>query len=221
VRRRRGFTLIETVVTVGLIAVMASFIVPTVMRHAGGADPVKLANDLNSVATAVQSFSSDLKGALPGDLEDLISVPLTNSACSTLNPCDSTITHKAIYSPQQVAEWRGPYFTASVSSDPAALVRTGYVADISNPLVRFDATSGVPELCPTAGITMSPCAGFIASNPLFVAARVSGLNYQQALIVNAIIDGPNEAQPGLEGRFRFPLSGSPAFFLAVPIMPER
>jgi prepilin-type N-terminal cleavage/methylation domain-containing protein len=217
---RAGFTLIETIVTVGLIAVMAAFVVPSVMRKADGADPVKVANDLNSIATAIQSFASDVKGALPGDLEDLISPLLTNSACNTLNPCDSTITHAAVYSPQQVVQWKGPYLAASVSSSPASLLRSGYVADISNAIIRFDAISGVPEFCPAGGIAMTPCAGFVLTNPLFASVRVTGLSHAQALLVNGIIDGPNEAQPGLEGRFRFTSTGSPAYFLAVPVPPE-
>lgn len=232
---RRGFTLVETVVTVGLIAVMAAFVVPSVMRKADAADPVKVANDLNSISTAVQSFASDVKGALPGDLEDLTDPILTNAACNTSNPCDSTVTHRDIYTPAQAAQWKGPYLAASISADPAASLRSGYVADIQNMLMRYDALSGVPEWCQgaaTAGTTgatgigtgqMIPCAGFVSSNPLFVVVRVDSLNLKQALIVNNIIDGPNEAQPGLQGRFRFPTPSSPtalatpAYFLAAPV----
>jgi prepilin-type N-terminal cleavage/methylation domain-containing protein len=215
---RAGFTLIETVVTVGLIAVMASFVVPSVMRKAEAADPVKVANDLNSISTAVQEFSSDVKGALPGDLEDLTNPLLTNSACNSINPCDSTITHTEIYTPPQVAQWKGPYIAASIGPEATALLRSGYVADFSNTLVRFDAVSGVPEFCSAgSGGSMVPCAGFVLTNPLFVAVKITGLNLQQAGIVNGIIDGPNESQPGLEGRLRYPTSGSPAFFLAAPV----
>jgi prepilin-type N-terminal cleavage/methylation domain-containing protein len=226
-RNRRGFTLIESVVTVGLMAVMAAFVVPVVLRKADAADPVKVANDLNSIATAIQQFASDVKGVMPGDIEDLIEPLFTSAGCSRLNPCDSTITHTQTYTVQQIAQWKGPYLTASMSADPASLLRSGYVADVANPLVRFDAISGVAELCPTGGgITMAPCGGFVAANPLFVAVRVAGLNRQQALIVNSIIDGPHEANPGLEGRFRFPngtgpFSASPAYFLAAPIAPEQ
>src|SRR5215208_3539041 len=99
---RRGFTLIETVVTVGLIAVLAAFVVPSVLRKADAADPVKVANDLNSISTAVQSFASDVKGALPGDLEDLTEPLLTNATCNNFQPCDSTITHQDLYTTRQV-----------------------------------------------------------------------------------------------------------------------
>jgi hypothetical protein len=99
-------------------------------------------------------------------------------------------------------------------------LRTGYTAQINNVLTRFDAISGVPELCPLVGGVSATCSGFISTNPLFVAVRVLGLTKDQAMAVNEILDGPNEVNPGLEGRFRFmPDSGTPAYFLAVPVPP--
>lgn len=216
-RRRFGFTLIETVVTVGLLAVLASFVVPSVIRKADAADPVKVANDLNSISTALQTFSSDLKGVLPGDIEELTQPLLVNSLCNRATPCDSTITHQVSFSTQQALLWKGPYLAASIDRDPNALLRSGYVADISNTLSRFDAINGIPEICQLTGGGSVTCNGFISTNPLFVAVRVTGLSKDQAMQVNSIIDGPNELSPGVQGRFRFTADGSLAFFLAVPL----
>jgi prepilin-type N-terminal cleavage/methylation domain-containing protein len=215
--RRAGFTLIETVVTVGLLAVLASFVVPSVIRKADAADPVKVANDLNAISTAIQTFSSDLKGILPGDIQDLTQPILVNSLCSRPIPCDSTVTHRTAYTTQQALLWRGPYLAASLDRDPNALLRSGYVADISNTLTRFDAVNGVPELCQLNGGGSVSCNGFIATNPLFVGVRVTELNRDQAMQVNAIIDGANELNPGFEGRFRFTADGSLAYYLASPL----
>src|SRR4051812_14858215 len=129
-RARRGFTLIETVVTVGLLAVLAAFVVPTVIRKADAADPVKLANDLNSISTAVQTFSSDLKGVLPGDIQDLTQPLLINTLCDRVNPCDSTVTHRSTYSGAQTLLWKGPYLSASIDRDPSSFIRSGYVANL-------------------------------------------------------------------------------------------
>lgn len=214
--KRPGFTLVETVVTVSLIAILAAFVVPSVMRKADAADPVKVANDLQSISTAVEEFESDVKD-LPGELEQLTQPILTNSACNALQPCDSTITHSSIFTTGEAQQWKGPYLEASIERVPSSVLRSGYVADISNVLVRFDAVNGVPEWCPAVGTAQTPCAGFVATNPLFVAVRVTGLDSAQALVVNGIIDGRNETQPGLEGRFRFATGGSPAYYLAAPM----
>jgi prepilin-type N-terminal cleavage/methylation domain-containing protein len=214
---KRGFTLIETVVTVGLLAVLASFVVPSVIRKADAADPVKVANDLNSIGTALQTFTSDFKGLLPGDLEELTQPVLENTVCNRANPCDSTITHQSAFTASQALLWKGPYLAASIERDPNAMLRSGYVADIANTLTRFDAVNGVPELCQLAGGQSVTCNGFVVTNPLYVAVRVTGLNRDQALQINAIIDGANELNPGFEGRFRFTADGSLAYFLAVPI----
>jgi prepilin-type N-terminal cleavage/methylation domain-containing protein len=220
---RRGFTLIETVVTVGLLAVLAAFVVPSVLRRAETADPLKVATDLNSISTAVQSFATDVKGGLPGDLEDLVEPILSNGACSNFNLCDSTITHRDIFTVQQIRLWRGPYLAASVSASPVSAIRSGYVANIHNSLVRYDATSGIPEFCSSGAAQMVPCPGFVVGNLLFVGVRVDSLNHTQALTVNGIIDGPNEQFPGVQGRFRFPQQSTPtalatpAYFLAAPV----
>src|ERR1041385_6328500 len=216
-RRRKGFTLIETVVTVGLLAVLAAFVVPSVLRKADAADPVKVANDLNSVSTAIQSFSADMKGVMPGDIQDLTQHLLVHPICNRASPCNTTLDHRTTYTPKQTLLWKGPYLAASLDRDPNALLRSGYVADFSNTLTRFDAVNGIPELCPLNGGGAVTCNGFVASNPLFVAVKVTGLSHDQAIQVNSIIDGVNEINPGSEGRFRFTADGSLAFFLATPI----
>jgi prepilin-type N-terminal cleavage/methylation domain-containing protein len=40
--RTDGFTLVETIVTIGLIAVVAAFVIPTVVQRAGAIDSPKL-----------------------------------------------------------------------------------------------------------------------------------------------------------------------------------
>src|ERR1041384_5156930 len=106
-RNRAGFTLVETVVTVGLLAVLAAFVVPSVIRKADSADPVKVANDLNSISTALQTFTSDMKGLMPGDIQDLTQQVLVNSVCDRATPCDTTIDHRTAYTAKQALQWKG------------------------------------------------------------------------------------------------------------------
>jgi len=216
--RAAGFTLLETVVTIGLLAVLAAFIVPTVMRKSDTADPVKIASDLGAISAAIQTFGSDLKTTFPGDLQDLTMPLKVNQSCAPAQPCDSTVTHASTFTLGQAGQWRGPYLTISASDDPAGVVTTGYVGEISNTLVRFDEMKGVPEFCSTAGVS-TICPGFDPVDQLAVAIRVTGLTSGQLKQVNDLIDGPKERYPALEGRFRY-ATDSVAYFLAAPIPPE-
>src|SRR5207244_12983877 len=74
-RRREGFTLIETIVTVSLLAVLAAFVVPTVIQKTGAGDPVKGANDLNSIRTWLDNFSTDTKAGFPPNVWQLTPKP--------------------------------------------------------------------------------------------------------------------------------------------------
>jgi hypothetical protein len=140
-----------------------------------------------------------------------------NGVCNQVSPCDSLITHRSTYTAGQAVLWRGPYLAASVERNPNAMLRSGYVADISNTIVRFDAVNGVPEWCQLSSGGAVSCNGFVATNPLFAALRVTGLNREQSIQINTIIDGANEVNPGSEGRFRFTADGTLAFFMAAPL----
>lgn len=219
-RRRswRGFTLVETIVTVGLLAVLAAFIVPTVIQKAGVADPVKVQNDLGSVRTALETFGSDLRGVYPADLEDLAN-PITTA--------DSTVS-RVPYSGGQVSSWKGPYFAVVVpetdnTTANAAKVRTGFGADISAVLQRYDATNDKGEISGGTGTTFS------TSGMLYVAVKITGLSLAQAQDINSLVDGSSDAdQPvsgsvtagtNTTGRLRYTTSSgtTTVYYLATPL----
>src|SRR4051812_36072688 len=99
-RRRSGFTLVETIVTVGLLAVLAAFVVPTVIQKASAGDPVKVASDLSAVRTGLETFLSDVKGGFPNQITMLADKP------TTANHFVDSLTN---LTPGQVASWNGPY----------------------------------------------------------------------------------------------------------------
>jgi type II secretory pathway pseudopilin PulG len=210
-RTRMGFTLIETIVTVGLLAVIAAFVIPTVIQKAGSGDPVKVQNDLNAVQTAVATFATDSKAGFPHQISSLTSKPLAD--------VDRLIDSTAITA-NQVAMWNGPYLGATVSPLAADSVPTGYAAFIMNVLERYDAVGNVPEHN-TAG---QDSAGFSPNSTLFVGVQLHGLTLAQAKSLNAIIDGGSDStrtgNGASTGRFRYsaPDGGVvKAFYLAAPI----
>jgi len=210
-RRRDGFTLIETIVTVGILAVIAAFVIPTVVQKVGAGDPVKAQNDLNSVRTAMETFATDSKAGFPHQISSLTSKPvaalskLIDSSAMTLN---------------QIAAWSGPYLGATISTALGDSLATGYSAYIMNFLDRYDITNNIPEHNAAGAIN----ATFSTTNTLFAGVQVHGLTPNQARALNALVDGagdPNQVDgSNTTGRFRFaiPVAGVVvAFYLAAPI----
>jgi prepilin-type N-terminal cleavage/methylation domain-containing protein len=211
-RRRGGFTLIETIVTVGLIAVIAAFVIPTVIQKAGSGDPVKVQNDLNTVRTAIETFATDVKNGFPMQISTLTTKPVAG----TDRFIDSTV-----FVTNQVAAWNGPYLGATIGAAGHDSLATGFTAYIYNYIERYDAVTNNPEHDPT-GV---PNAGFVGTNTLYAAVRVNGLTAAQAKALNTLFDGQSDPNQGsganTTGRFRFtaPVGGVViAYYLASPIV---
>ena len=212
---RRGFTLVETVVTVGIIAALAAVVYPTVVKQFDTADPARIAEDLGNIRTGLEAFGVNVRPQLPGDVEDLINRPII-----TAGTLDSTSTG-SVYTSIEQAAWLGPYVALSAlptvgQTDTVAV--TGFNARIMNRLNTYDITAAafvggdtVPLGDPTAD---------------FVALRIVGLSGAAFNAANQLIDGPMEADATTRrssGRFRCPAAAyvdnapcANAYFLAVP-----
>jgi prepilin-type N-terminal cleavage/methylation domain-containing protein len=215
VRRRAGFTLIETIVTVGLLAVIAAFVIPTVIQKAGAGDPVKVQNDVTAVQRGMETFATDSKAGFPRLVSSLTARPVAG----TSQLIDLTTTGTIAMTANQVTAWNGPYLGATMSPTQKDSISTGFLAYIMNHLVRYDATSDAPEFdsnfAPPAGTTFSN------ANTLFAAVQIHGLTLAQAQRLNTLIDGSSDPSGATNaiGRFRYNnVSGVfSAYYLAVPI----
>jgi type II secretory pathway pseudopilin PulG len=219
-RRRVGFTLIETIVTIGLLAVLAAFVVPSVVQKASAADPVKIANDLNSIRTAMESYSNDTHAGFPNQLWILTTKPSTLN--HLIDSVDATHTGTSL-TVGIVNAWNGPYLSATIDT-VAGVLQTGFNAQILNHLQRYDAVANKGE-----GSGGTAGAIFNVNSSLYVAIRINGLTTPQAELMNRIMDGPTDTDvsvgPDLganqTGRFRFDKPNAAnvvtAYFLAVPI----
>jgi prepilin-type N-terminal cleavage/methylation domain-containing protein len=216
--RRRGFTLVETIVTVGLLAVLAAFVVPTVIQKAGAGDPVKVASDVTAVRTGLETFLSDVKGGYPNQLRMLTDKPTTAN-----HFIDSTTA----FTSGQVAAWNGPYLAATIGPLVTDSVATGYTAFIKNFVTRYDGQNNAAERYVTAGAGTGGV--FNPANTVFAAVTLVGLTAPQAQLVNKVIDGGDDADllagpnagANITGRFRYDrpnASGAVvAYYLAAPI----
>lgn len=212
-RRRDGFTLVETIVTVGLIAVIAAFVIPTVIQKAGTGDPVKVQNDLNTVRTAMETFATDIKNGFPRQINSLTAKP----AAGTDRFIDSTTMTSS-----QVLVWNGPYMAATIGTAANDSLATGYTAYIRNFIDRYDSKMNTPEHSAAGSVNGT----FDATNTLFASVEVHNLTLSQARSLNALFDGTIDTDQAdssnTTGRFRWPHPTTPgqvkvSFYLAVPI----
>lgn len=214
-RIKRGFTLVEVVVTVGIVAALAAIVYPTVVKQFDSADPARAAEDLNNIRTGIEVFGVNVRPHQPHDLEDLANVITTAAPDST--------ARGALYAASDVANWNGPYIALSVppaTAGGALVITSGFGATFSNRLPLYDV-----DLNATGGDTIPRTA---ALNADFLAVEVTGLSGSAFNAINELIDGPAENTAALRrrnGRFRCPdalvaTDADPcpgAYYLASPI----
>lgn len=210
-RRNAGFTMIEIIVTLGLLAVIAAFAIPTVMhKRGGGGDVAKVHDDLTAVETALETFATDSKSGVPHQVSALMNRPVAD----VTQLIDGTAMNAT-----QVSAWRGPYLNPTTGPAGGDSLATGHGAYVMNFIDRYDAVANVPEHTATGAVNGT----FSATNTLFASLEVHGLTTAQAESLNSRIDGASEASAigaNTTGQFRFsaPVGGMVvAYYLAVPI----
>ena len=89
-RRLRGFTVIEMLVVLAIMALLLSFVAPTLMGRVRGAQETTLRHNLATVREAIDNFHAD-RGRYPETLQELVALgylnhlpedPLTQSTTS-------------------------------------------------------------------------------------------------------------------------------------------
>ena len=183
-RGRAGFTLIEVLVTLILLAVLAAAVFPIVTQQADKADPTRVAGDLASIRSGVEAFRLDVRPYFPEDLEDLV-YPISSLIDDPLLPATSYAGNKA-------DKWDGPYIDAGSFTENVTdvingdSIPTAFEGQIQSALICVAATGAADS---------SPCAA-----GEFVAATVTGIDATEAAELEETIDGP--AGSLTTGKFR-------------------
>lgn len=101
-RARRGFTLAEVVVAVGIVAVLAAVTVPTIRGRLQDSYENALISEFDNLSSAVVAYRQDV-GKYPPTLDYLSQLPTTPT-----DRCSNNLTAT------QKANWRGPYVTRNI-----------------------------------------------------------------------------------------------------------
>lgn len=92
-RRQRGFTLVELLLVLVILALIAGLVLPGIIGKAEGAKIRAASSQISRLAMSVETFYLDT-GSTPDSLNDLVEAP------------------------RSVTGWNGPYVKASLLKDP-------------------------------------------------------------------------------------------------------
>ncbi len=136
--RKAGFTLIEVLVVVALLAALVAIVAPQLFSQLDKGDATQVSSDLESVSSAVKAFRVDVSPRFPGDIEDLVFEIATTTEDASLDGSS--------YNEGQQQRWNGSYL--EINMDPTATTtgatafETGFGGDVQNGLATGTPANG-------------------------------------------------------------------------------
>src|SRR5581483_8991925 len=119
VTRNRGYTLVELLVVIGIIAVMLGLLLPAVQKVRQAAVRAKSANNIHQLTLALHQYATSHGGELPGIAERMIPSPIPGREMwrdNTFMAILPYLGYENFLSTQQY-DWRLPIFVSP--ADPS------------------------------------------------------------------------------------------------------
>ena len=92
-RRKKGFTLIELMIVIAIIAILAAVLVPNFMRAREASRLTACKSNLKNISTSIETYSNDFDGVYPTEAAGPIGT-LVNNYLQKAMVCP---TRRAVY----------------------------------------------------------------------------------------------------------------------------
>lgn len=197
-RSGEGFTLIEVLVIIALLAAIVAIVSPTLFSQILKGDVTHLTGDATSVGSAVKTFRVDVSPTLPGDVEDLV---------HRITTSDQSVEDVA-YVQAQVNRWNGPYLEIDVAEGDVAAstdvaFETAFGGSVLSDLWRFQSASTTSAITTTEPST---------TNYDWISLRVDQISQDAFDAVDEEADGGDGADAG---RYRYDSGNAILYYLAA------
>jgi prepilin-type N-terminal cleavage/methylation domain-containing protein/prepilin-type processing-associated H-X9-DG protein len=137
--RNKGFTLVELLVVIGIIALLISILLPSLNRARETANRVKCANNLKQIGLAIQLYTNDNNGAYPRTIYNSTNASTVGGAADPTNAAYSATDPFA--SSTQVP-WP---FTNTYNNVPSCLFLLLRTEDITTAVFNCPSASQTPD----------------------------------------------------------------------------
>ena len=140
--RPRGFTLVELLVVIGIIAVLVGLLLPALNRAREQANTVQCLSNLRQIGTAIVNYAADNQGYLVPGRYDASTYPASTTVAELENWATILVNNRYLPTPPQVTSintmWDSSYGT-SVFRCPSGLNNRNDINGTPSPKTPIDA----------------------------------------------------------------------------------